>query len=165
MERKRGNENCRREEIENNSRWVEVRKELYCQGSGTRWTGQVGCRVGLDALAKRQPWSYLESNLSRVGTVKFPLMLKAVKLFSFEFASPHVFVSSSRISPSMIVRDPPLFHFCVHTFFCFFDTAQSICLCLSLYIFNVIISAVSNICFVFYPHLLSFDCLGQNWPL
>jgi len=125
-----------------------VRKELYCPGSGTRWTGKVGWRVGLDALAKRQPWSYLESNLSRVGTVKFRLVLKAVKLFSLEFASLHVFISSSRISPSMIVRDPPLFHFCCHTFFCFFDTAQSLCLCFSLYIFNVIISAVSNILFL-----------------
>jgi len=54
VETKKGNEKCSREEIENNSRWGEVRKKLYCPGSVTRWTGEVGFRAGLDALVKRR---------------------------------------------------------------------------------------------------------------
>lgn len=47
---KRGNEKCRRKEIEYNSRWGEVRQKLYSLGSGTLWTGEAGFRVGLDVV-------------------------------------------------------------------------------------------------------------------
>lgn len=52
--REKGSEKCRREEIENNSRLGEVRKKLHCPDSGARWTGEVGFRAGLDAVAKRR---------------------------------------------------------------------------------------------------------------
>ena len=51
--KKKGNEKCRRDEIENNSRWGEARKKLYSLGSGTRWTGEVVFRAGLCVVAKR----------------------------------------------------------------------------------------------------------------
>ena len=52
--KERGNGKCRREETENNSRLGEVRKKLYWPGSGARWTGEVGFRPGLNAVAKRR---------------------------------------------------------------------------------------------------------------